>query len=598
MEEHNLIQGSPEWHAFRQKHFGSSEVAAMLGLSPYSTRHDLLREKKYGVKKDTSSMQKVFDKGHQTEALARPIMESILHQDLFATVCSDDDGVISCSCDGLTADPDELIAWEHKQWNAELVAQVKLGIVPDTHMPQCQQILMVTNAQKLYFTVSDGTKDNFVFCTVYPHVEWFKRIRDGWKQFAVDLENFEDVAVVDKPQADAILALPAVVIQVLGKLALCNLDTVTPRFDAFLAGAKTDLQTDDDFANGEATAKFARSTAKTLKLKVKEVIDQTATVSEAIRTLEFYADKFDGLGLKLEKAVKEQKDIIRRDLINTSTAAFNAHIVELEADIKPIRLVLNSADQPDFVACIKNLRTITSLHNAVATALANGKIAANNIASDIAYKLDFCKRRAAGYHFLFQDLQTVIYKPLDDFTNLVESRITRYEFEKAAEAEKERARIQAEEEAKARAKIEAEERSAIAARVKAELEEQAKVRAIADRIRAESQAEAEKLVIAMGESQKASMLAETASRLNSREAVSASVDILAEQERKARQVEAASTVEDLFSKPVPLAVLPFAPACPSWEEIVRLVARTYGVTNAVALGWLVETSFLDREVEL
>jgi predicted phage-related endonuclease len=28
---HNLIQGSAEWHAFRAEHFGSSEVAAMLG---------------------------------------------------------------------------------------------------------------------------------------------------------------------------------------------------------------------------------------------------------------------------------------------------------------------------------------------------------------------------------------------------------------------------------------------------------------------------------------------------------------------------------------------------------------------------------------
>jgi len=29
--EHDLVQGSPEWHAFRDEHDGSSEAAAMLG---------------------------------------------------------------------------------------------------------------------------------------------------------------------------------------------------------------------------------------------------------------------------------------------------------------------------------------------------------------------------------------------------------------------------------------------------------------------------------------------------------------------------------------------------------------------------------------
>lgn len=39
------IQGTPEWHIWRAKGIGSSEAAAVMGVSPYMTREDLLLEK-------------------------------------------------------------------------------------------------------------------------------------------------------------------------------------------------------------------------------------------------------------------------------------------------------------------------------------------------------------------------------------------------------------------------------------------------------------------------------------------------------------------------------------------------------------------------
>jgi hypothetical protein len=52
---------------------------------------------------------------------------------------------------------DDRRAFEHKQWNEELAASVRAGIVPDEHLPQCQQVLLVTGAEELIFVVSDGT---------------------------------------------------------------------------------------------------------------------------------------------------------------------------------------------------------------------------------------------------------------------------------------------------------------------------------------------------------------------------------------------------------------------------------------------------------
>ena len=151
MKIHELVQGSPEWQAFRLTHHGASEAAAMLGLSKKTTRSELLRIKHTGTPKEFSDWVQVniLDYGHQVEALARPLVEEIIGDDLYPVTCSNEDegGNLSASCDGLTMLYDT--AFEHKQWNEALAASVRAGILPEEHMPQCQQIMLVTGAARL-----------------------------------------------------------------------------------------------------------------------------------------------------------------------------------------------------------------------------------------------------------------------------------------------------------------------------------------------------------------------------------------------------------------------------------------------------------------
>ena len=79
MKTLDLIQGSEEWQAARAKYFTASEAPAMLGLSKYQTRQDLLRQKATGhIPEVDSAKQRLFDRGHAAEAAARPIVEEII----------------------------------------------------------------------------------------------------------------------------------------------------------------------------------------------------------------------------------------------------------------------------------------------------------------------------------------------------------------------------------------------------------------------------------------------------------------------------------------------------------------------------------------
>ena len=68
-------QGSDLWLQIRAKHFTASEAPAMLGLSRHKTRQELLREKATGLAEEVdANKQRLFDRGHEAETVARPRM--------------------------------------------------------------------------------------------------------------------------------------------------------------------------------------------------------------------------------------------------------------------------------------------------------------------------------------------------------------------------------------------------------------------------------------------------------------------------------------------------------------------------------------------
>jgi putative phage-type endonuclease len=152
MKTHNLTQGSPEWLAYRSTHFNASDAPAMLCVSPYKTRTELLHELHTGLSPEIdAATQRRFDAGHAAEAAARPLAESEIGEDLYQIVGSlEIDGLpLSASFDGLTMAED--IVWEHKLMNVNLAESLADGVIPDSYHPQLEQQLMVSGAGKALF---------------------------------------------------------------------------------------------------------------------------------------------------------------------------------------------------------------------------------------------------------------------------------------------------------------------------------------------------------------------------------------------------------------------------------------------------------------
>jgi len=437
-----------------------------MGDSNYQTRNELLYQMSTGISKEIDAMtQARFDNGHETEALSRVIAEDIIGEELSPVSASDDAGYLTANFDGVTF-PYQ-IGYEHKAWNKKLAASVSAGIVPNSHAWQLDQQILVGRLDYVLFVVSDGTRANFESIEYRTTKERTDQLMAAWRQYDIDLANYEHVAEVAAPVAEAIMGLPAVSIQATGMITASNLPEFKKAAETFIANIKTELVTDDDFANAEANVKFCKAAEDDLEGQKKNILAQTTTIDEVMKTIDYIKAQLAGKRLMLDKLVKSEKESRKVSIVQSARMLFNDHVLALETEVKPVRLEIL---MPIFADAIKGKSKLSAIQDAVDTMLANAKIAADSFAKDIRAKLAWCKENAAGHSALFPDLQNLMSKPLEDFALTITSRIEKQKADEAARLEVERARIQAEEEAKARAKVEAEAKTKLDAEIKEELE--------------------------------------------------------------------------------------------------------------------------------
>jgi len=466
----NLVQGSLEWHQHRANAFNASDAPAMLGVSKYKTRSQLLHERATGIYPEIDdATQRRFNDGHRFEALARPLAEKIVGDDLSNVTGSMAE--YSASFDGITFDGS--VWFEHKSMNEELrnillQDRVTGADLPEEHQIQMEQQAMVCGGEKCLFMATKwGANDELIeclHCWYFPNLELRKRIGMGWIQFKKDLAAYVPAVEPIKAVAEVVKDLPVLFVSAKGEVTDSNMPKFTEAADTFLSTIKTELSTDQDFADAEAVAKKCRETAKKLVGVKDAVIAQAVSIGEAVAVIEDYQKKFDAAGLKLEKLVKSEKEQRQLSILNAVKLEYANHVAGLEVEIKPMRLAVAS---PNFAEAMKGKKSIKGWQDAVDDALVNGKIAADSEAKDIRAKLAWCKETSEGYGFLFNDLQSIISKPVDDFKLLVTTRIDGHKQAEAAKLEAERQRIQKEEEAKAEAKVKAEQAAEVVKEVAA-----------------------------------------------------------------------------------------------------------------------------------
>lgn len=445
----NLIQGTPEWHTHRAKHFNASDAPAMMGCSPYETRTELLTRLKTGrVTEVDAGTQRRFDDGHRFEALARPIAEGIIGEALYPVTATK--GQLSASFDGVTMD--EATLFEHKTLN-DALRYTPWDEGNGDHLPlhyrvQMEHQIMVSGADRVLFMASkwagnDLSEERHCWYASDPKLQ--AEILNGWDQFAIDLEAFEPTPQATQAVGRTPETLPALRVEVTGMVTASNLAEYKAHALEVFKGINKTLTSDQDFADAEKAVKWCGDVESRLDAAKEHALGQTASIDELFKAIDDIKAEARSTRLELEKLVKRRKDEIRDGILAASKAAFSDHVASLN---KRLAIVTLPLIVPDFVGVMKGKRTVESLQNACDTELARVKIEANALADKMQSNLTTVKAQT-GYEFLFADLQAIASKAPDDLAALIQNRITMHRAAEVEKAEAMRAKIAAEEKAKA-----------------------------------------------------------------------------------------------------------------------------------------------------
>jgi putative phage-type endonuclease len=418
----STIQGSADWLLARKNTFGASEAAAMLGMSSYKTRDQLLHEKATGITPDVDpATQSRFDRGHAIEAEMRPTAEEIIGDELYpVTGALDSNERITASFDGLTMLND--VAWECKTLNEKLRESLSRGVIPDEYHPQLEQQLMVSGASKALFMAAQSPAD-YLTAWYCPNMDLRQTLLMGWRQFAIDMENYVPTEKVAQAVGAPVKDLPAIVYRLNGLALQSNLADYKAAAMQLVEDSKLPLETDQDFADRETLCKSFKAAEDKLKNIRDQVIGEVTDIDNFCKEVEQIGELIRQARLAGEKQITTRKEAIKAEIVRDAGFALTEFLAELSKTIHPLCLPSITAD---FTGAIKGKKTVESLKSACNDLLAQTKIEANQIANKIAINQNTLRELAKDHAFLFADAQQLVMKENDDLRAVIQNRINEY----------------------------------------------------------------------------------------------------------------------------------------------------------------------------
>ncbi len=451
---HNVHQGSESWLALRAKYLTASEAPAALGVSRYQSRSDLIRQKATGITVEHDEFTlKRFAEGHRAEAAARPLAEAELGDDLSpVTMTAEVDGVpLLASLDGL--DFDGSTAWECKLWNEDLAAQVRTNNLAAQYTVQMDQQQLVSGAKRTLFTCSDGTPERTVHC-------WYESNDDKKAILISSAKQLHQDVAAYAPTADAAPEvvgqapdhLPALRIDVTGMVTASNLDDFKAVALRTISAIRTELVTDQDFADAEKTVKWCGEVEVSLAAAKQHALSQTESIDRLFRAIDEISASTRAVRLKLEKMVKSEKEARKEQIVMHAQQSLDAHIAELNRQLGAplLQRVLGA-----FALAIKGLKSLDRMQDMARAELVLQKFHANTLADRLKENREYIGQAGADWMHLFPDFATIGTKAAEDFQALALLRIGKHKEAEAARAEAQREQIRQEEAAKLRREAEA-----------------------------------------------------------------------------------------------------------------------------------------------
>jgi len=187
-----LVQGSDDWKEFRECGIGSSEIAAIMGLSSHKKPIDIYNEK-MGI--TTPYVNCAMKRGSSYENEARRAFEGDSNLPFHPICCTHDEyDYFRASLDGYNEETNSVLEIKvPKEQNYEAMCKS----IPEMYNIQMQWQMMVSGAKTAVFLVYNPENKEFKATVVYPDTSLFEKMTELAKIF---WENFQQGIPPEAPE--------------------------------------------------------------------------------------------------------------------------------------------------------------------------------------------------------------------------------------------------------------------------------------------------------------------------------------------------------------------------------------------------------------
>lgn len=178
------VQGSKEWHVQRRLRIGGSEIATIMGISPWNTPYRLWMEKTGLVEPEDISNKPHVVRGVLAEPVAREKYNRLTEKNFTPKVWPVIDGCLGASDDGYNEETNEII--EIKCMGEQAHEDAKAGVIPEYYRMQMTWTMGISGATKCQFVSCRPESDyELVVIEVLADMPSFLRMRikalDFWE---------------------------------------------------------------------------------------------------------------------------------------------------------------------------------------------------------------------------------------------------------------------------------------------------------------------------------------------------------------------------------------------------------------------------------
>lgn len=170
----NLKPHTAEWHEWRNGGIGSSDIAAIVGKSPFKTAKELYQEKtgcNYTIRENP-----YITRGLRFEEAGRLSLEKIMNQE-FTPLCIEDDkcSIFHASLDGYCFKTDESLEVKvpgKKNWEIS-----NEGSIPEYYQIQMQWQMSISGHSYMYYVVYNPEENDCIYIKYEGDKKWQEELR-------------------------------------------------------------------------------------------------------------------------------------------------------------------------------------------------------------------------------------------------------------------------------------------------------------------------------------------------------------------------------------------------------------------------------------